>query len=740
MRRIKVLVSMCFFAIVILNFVPVYAETTEETETVAIVETEESETESETTSDVTHDVLNISINFEEVEPGTKQSITVQMNHTQNIKNATLIAFAEDKGAEVRYNSTSISDTEIVFEIDYSLEQADTYKIIALEIQTEEELKNYSLSEFGDLSYLVTGFDKGVLMNSGISLFSVNQFTGVNGDDGVFVIVLDPGHDPGCNTRGWVNGVWETQLNWKIAEAMKAELEGYSGVEVYINRTWEECPEKTDGMECLKARVTRAAKLKADLVISIHNNGIGSGSLQNYVRGSEAFVTRYPSYNGEAKGLAELMLSKLEEMGIRNNGVKTRYYGDDATDTYDDGTGWDYYAITRYSTLMGIPSVLIEHAYMDNSYDLSILRDDAKLKEIGRKDAQAIIEYYGLQFITEPSGDLIITQTVDNYVDVKINNAEAPFSIKGVKVCIHPESGGGENAKWYDAVLEGRTWKTSINMKNQNMGEGRYTTQVYFVDTEGKNRFVKEVSFDFVSDENVSADISVAKKNADTGDFLIKVTNITVPYGIGKVQLEVWPEKKGREYAVFYETQKKNNEWTVNVKGTDHGKTPGTYRIELWITDSNGTAHEVKSFSTEIAINPAIVSMYRMYNPNSGEHFYTSDINEKKHLVKVGWNYEGIGWYAPETGHPVYRLYNPNVGDHHYTLDINEKNHLVDVGWNYEGIGWYSDIEEKVPLYRLYNPNAVTGTHHYTTDINESNYLDKIGWNYEGIAWYGVLPR
>lgn len=38
--------------------------------------------------------------------------------------------------------------------------------------------------------------------------------------------------------------------------------------------------------------------------------------------------------------------------------------------------------------------------------------------------------------------------------------------------------------------------------------------------------------------------------------------------------------------------------------------------------------------------------------------------------------------------PVYRLYNPNAGDHHYTMSEQEKNDLVGVGWILEGIAWY----------------------------------------------------
>ena len=132
-------------------------------------------------------------------------------------------------------------------------------------------------------------------------------------------------------------------------------------------------------------------------------------------------------------------------------------------------------------------------------------------------------------------------------------------------------------------------------------------------------------------------------------------------------------------------------------------------------------------------------MYRLYNPNSGEHFYTASAYERDNVIRAGWNDEGIGWYAPlQSGSPVYRLYNPNAGDHHYTLSAGERDFLVQVGWNYEGIGWYSDDNRMVPLYRQYNPNAVAGAHNFTTSIGERDNLVKAGWNDEGIAWYGVL--
>ena len=133
-----------------------------------------------------------------------------------------------------------------------------------------------------------------------------------------------------------------------------------------------------------------------------------------------------------------------------------------------------------------------------------------------------------------------------------------------------------------------------------------------------------------------------------------------------------------------------------------------------------------------------IEMFRLYNPNSGEHFYTADTNERDTLVELGWNYEGVGWMAPKSSSaPVYRLYNANAGEHHYTPAANEMASLVEAGWTYEGIGWYSDDAKTTPLYRDYNPNAYANNHNYTTDLNEHTTLVGLGWRAEGIAWYGV---
>lgn len=205
--------------------------------------------------------------------------------------------------------------------------------------------------------------------------------------------------------------------------------------------------------------------------------------------------------------------------------------------------------------------------------------------------------------------------------------------------------------------------------------------------------------------------------------------------IGTESLAV--EESSTAEATITETQVSSDSATVD----DSAVSPATASVEV------ETAAEQPADSIEPAMAPATfaaaaaptttgIPMYRLYNPNSGEHFYTANGIERDQIVNAGWYYEGIGWSAPNGGQPVYRLYNANAGDHHYTLDANERDHLKGVGWRYEGISWYSPASGQ-PLYRLYNPNAKAGSHHYTLNGAERDHLQKVGWRYEGIAWYAI---
>ncbi len=179
---------------------------------------------------------------------------------------------------------------------------------------------------------------------------------------------------------------------------------------------------------------------------------------------------------------------------------------------------------------------------------------------------------------------------------------------------------------------------------------------------------------------------------------------------------------------------------VDDKGVVTARGQGKATVTATLPSGRSLSHE-----WTVTDEPTQV-MYRLYNPNSGEHFYTASEVERDATIAAGWNDEGIGWTAPKkSGTPVYRLYNPNLpGEHHYTMSAGERDALVELGWTFEskdynedGAAWYSDDQERVPLYREYNPNEFANNHNYTTDKGEHDSLLGLGWKDEGLAWYGV---
>lgn len=206
------------------------------------------------------------------------------------------------------------------------------------------------------------------------------------------------------------------------------------------------------------------------------------------------------------------------------------------------------------------------------------------------------------------------------------------------------------------------------------------------------------------------------------------------------------------------TDPKNSNISLDGIMTFSGSAQYSYKTGLGVSVAGGD-------TMQVIVTPVHL-MNRLYNPNSGEHFYTSDWNEVQTLVDYGWKNEEIGWVAPSengsnavaAGEKVFRLYNPNVGDHHYTLDSKERDALVRIGWQDEGARWYSAKAQRVwgnnnseqslsvsssragystPIYRQYNPNAKSGAHNYTAQKREDIALVSQGWKEEGIGWYGL---
>ena len=194
---------------------------------------------------------------------------------------------------------------------------------------------------------------------------------------VVTIVIDPGHGGpatvATNLGACYAGLQEKDMTLLTAMVVKQELEKYGNVKVYLTRN-------ADTELGIKNRITFAQTVGADAVVSIHFNA----SSEHLLYGSEIFV---PSAGLYSKGysMASCVMKQWTAAGMIDKGIKTRI-----------GKSGDYYGLIRYGAQAGIPTVILEHGYMDNFHDLTKVDDAMDWQKLGVLDATGIAKYYGLK--------------------------------------------------------------------------------------------------------------------------------------------------------------------------------------------------------------------------------------------------------------------------------------------------------------------------------------------------------
>ncbi|MBQ8941324.1 MAG: N-acetylmuramoyl-L-alanine amidase [Firmicutes bacterium] len=226
------------------------------------------------------------------------------------------------------------------------------------------------------------------------------------------VVIDPGHG-GTNHGANYNGWHEEDITLITSLAMKERLEDFNNVKVYITR-------EDDVSLSLEERAAFAHNADADILISLHYNA----SEKHDLYGTEVWVPSSGINYTLAKGLGECLIKKYTDKGYYDRCVKTKIGESEK----------DYYGIIRNAAEYSIPSIIMEHCFIDNSIDENTL-DMEKIKQFGVWDAEAVAEYYDLPPKTTPKHpykpipDIITDPSYNNEIiyddrteptDVKLN--------------------------------------------------------------------------------------------------------------------------------------------------------------------------------------------------------------------------------------------------------------------------------------------------------------------------------
>lgn len=201
----------------------------------------------------------------------------------------------------------------------------------------------------------------------------------------YIVAVDDGH--GLNTNGKMSpdGYKENEFNHWTKEYLIEELK-FNGFKIV------DCsPDRKDNS--LSDRCKREKAGKSDIFISIHFNAMGN----TWQKGASGIETYYHGGSKNGKKLAKAVhYELLKGTKLNNRGVKS-----DKT-LYTNGL----YVLRHTAS----PAILVECGFMDNEYDVKLMKSKAYRKECAKEICKGICKYFDVKYkdkdAIDPDAELI----------------------------------------------------------------------------------------------------------------------------------------------------------------------------------------------------------------------------------------------------------------------------------------------------------------------------------------------
>ena len=345
----------------------------------------------------------------------------------------------------------------------------------------------------------------------IILMTFNQ---VNASDDI-IVMLDPGHG-GTESGAVYGGVVEKTVNWKIAKRVKEIFDKTPGITGILTRTENTNPS-------LKERGIMAKNNNADLLVSFH---INSNTYSNSANGAEVYITGNTNsvrYYQNSKKLAENVLSNLRSIGVASHSPTPLIRWSTDGELYEDGFLSDYYGIIRNPMYYGIPGVLIEHCYINNTNDrVKFLSSDEKINSMAEADAKAIISNKDL-FKRTYSGDI---NTDLKNIELSKNSAGKKY-IYG-KILI---------AEWINGVANIPNGMPEMTLKST---DGKYSQKMYIKHESGLEYYFDKVIEGIDTNKEYYIEVKLTNKNNISKNIRqnVKMVSKTVGQYTNAIKLKI----------------------------------------------------------------------------------------------------------------------------------------------------------------------------------------------------------
>ena len=230
----------------------------------------------------------------------------------------------------------------------------------------------------------------------------------------------------------------------------------------------------------------------------------------------------------------------------------------------------------------------DHENADGKYEAQVFYVDAKGQNKFVK--KAFIDYTA----PKPSADLTITKSEsDGTFTITAKNLQGFDGYKEVKIPFWSHANGMKDIIWYTPSRQADgSYTVTAKASDHENADGKYEAQVFYVDANGQNKFVKKAFIDYTAPKP-SADLTITKSEKD-GTFTITAKNLQGFDGYKEVKIPFWSHANGMKDIIWYTPSRQaDGSYTVTAKASDHENADGKYEAQVFYVDAKGQNKFVK---------------------------------------------------------------------------------------------------------------------------------------------------
>ena len=294
----------------------------------------------------------------------------------------------------------------------------------------------------------------------------------------------------------------------------------------------------------------------------------------------------------------------------------------------------------------------DHENADGKYEAQVFYVDAKGQNKFVK--KVFIDYTA----SKPSADLTITKSEkDGTFTITAKDLQGFDGYKEVKIPFWSHANGMKDIIWYTPTRQADgSYTVTAKASDHENADGKYEAQVFYVDANGQNKFVKKAFIDYKNQSRPTGTLLIQNNNKDTGTFDVIIKDVYSPKGVQTVQVPTWSDKDGQDDIRWYEaTRQANGDYKVSVKASDHKNSTGKYHVHLYYIQNDGSRIGIGTTTTDVEVRNAMTkTQAAIKNVNATNGTYTVAVDQApqgrqiKNIRVAAWSkahQENLYWYS-----------------------------------------------------------------------------------------------